>query len=73
MAILVIFGQLLSRDSPVEGSVHCTFGPFFDRFRPEIPLFRASFIGPPGPPGGIRERSERALLQMEFASVASEL
>ena len=49
------------------------FWPFFGRFRPETPLFRVSCIGPSGPTGGIRERSERALLQMEFASVASEL
>ncbi len=54
MAILVIFGELLSRDSPVEGSVNCAFCH-------GIPLFKASFIGPSGPPGGIRERSERAL------------
>ena len=69
----VTFGQLLSCDSPVEGSVHCPFQPFFSPFRPGIPLFKASCIGPSGPPGGIRERSERALLQVEFASVASEL
>ena len=84
MAIFVIFGQLLSCDSPVEGSVHCPFLSYLSQFRPEIPLFKAPSVGPSGPPAGIRERSERDLTRVaqrfdtcctlqEFASVASEL
>ena len=84
MAIFVIFGQLLSCDSPVEGSVHCPFLSFLSQFRHEIPLFKAPSVGPSGPPAGIRERSERDLTRvaqrfdtcctlLEFASVASEL
>ena len=57
---------------------------FFSQFRREIPLLKAPFIGPSGPPAGIRERSERDLTRvaqrfdtrctlLEFASVASEL
>ena len=84
MAILVIFGQLSSRDSPVEGSINCPFWSFLSQFRHEIPLLKAPFVGPSGPPAGIRERSERDLTRVaqrfdtcctlqEFASVASEL
>ncbi len=58
--------------------------PYFWKFRHEIPLLKVPFIGPSGPPGGIRERSERALTlvihfvhlavtTVELASVASEL
>ena len=79
-----VFGQLLSCDSPVEGSIHCPFLSFLSQFRPEIPLFKAPSVGPSGPPAGIRERSERDLTRVaqrfdtccalqEFASVASEL
>ena len=84
MAILVTFGQHLSCDSPVEGSVHCSFWSFLTQFRPEISLLKAPFIGPSSPPAGIRERSERDLTRvaqrfdtcctlLEFASVASDL
>ena len=61
LSTFVIFGQLLSCDSPVEGSVHCSFWSFLTQFRPEISLLKAPSIGPSGPPAGIRERSERDL------------
>ena len=84
MAIFVTFGQLLSCDSPVEGSVRCPFLSFLTQFRPEISLLKAASVGPLGPPAGIRERSERDLTRvaqyfdtcctlLEFTSVASEL
>ena len=84
LAIFVIFGQLLSCDSPVEGSVRCPFLSYLSQFRHAIPLFKAPAVGPSGPPAGIRERSERDLTRvaqrfdtcctmLEFASVASEL
>ena len=64
LAILVIFGQLLSCDSPVEGSVHCPFLSFLSQFCPGIPLLKAPSVGPSGPPAGIRERSERDLTRV---------
>ena len=64
MAIFVTFGQLLSCDSPVEGSVHCPFLSFLSQFRHEIPLLKAPSVGPLGPPAGIRERSERDLTRV---------
>ena len=84
LPIVIVFGRLLSCDSPVEGSVHCSFWSFLTQFRPEISLLKAPFIGPSGPPAGIHERSERDLTRvaqrfdtcctlLEFASVASEL
>ena len=84
MAIPIIFGQLLSCDSPVEGSDYSPFWSFLTQFRHGISMLKAPFIGPSGPPAGIHERSERDLTRvaqcfdtcctlLEFASVASEL
>ena len=58
------FSALFTRNSPVAGSVRWPFLSFLTQFRPEIPLLQGPFVGPLGPPAGIRERSERDLTRV---------
>ena len=64
MAIFVTFEELFTGNSPVAGSIRWPFLSFLGNFSPGIPLLQGPFVGPSGPPAGIRERSERDLTRV---------